>query len=76
MTVRSPLPTPVATLAEASAAVRGYIRDTGIGASALPPGFGEVTDASGRLIATVSYNGNVWPPRKWRPGMKPLLRVS
>lgn len=75
MTVRTSHPTPVASLADASTVVRRYVDTTGIGAASLPLGFGDVTDDAGQVIARVSYNGNVWPARKWRRGMKPLINV-
>lgn len=44
---------------------------SGEGASTFPPG--RVFDESGRPIARISYNGRVWPPARWQPGMAPLI---
>ena len=52
----------------------GAMRDeSGEGASAFP--VGKVMSA-GKCVAWVSYNGNVWPPKKWHSGMEPLLKVA
>ena len=63
----------VASLQEAS---RKYcdLRDaSGRGASWFRDG--EVRDDVGVLVARISYNGRVWPPEAWQPGMKPLLEA-
>ncbi len=53
----------VATLADASAAVRADIERRGIGASEWYGGdAGRVHDTCGVLVARVSYNGRVWDP--------------
>lgn len=36
---------------------------------------GRVVTADGKPVARISYNGRVWPPEKWTPGMKPLLEA-
>ena len=63
-------------------AQRGYValRDrSGYGASQF--GFGEVFDEAGQLVATVSYNGRLWPPSPdgrvwgWRPGTDPVAEA-
>ena len=33
---------------------------------------GVVHDAAGKLVARISYNGKVWKPGKWRPGLTPI----
>lgn len=50
----------VRNLAEASAVAQDFIRQNALGSGNWIGG--EVTDASGRLVATVSYNGRVWSP--------------
>ena len=37
---------------------------------------GVVTDEQGVVIATVSYNGRVWPPGMWKPGVNPILQAT
>mgnify|MGYP003331284212 CR=1 FL=1 len=44
---------------------------SGMGASRVPEAM--VLDAGGTPVARISYNGRVWPPEPWRPGMQPLL---
>lgn len=65
----------VASLQGASAAVLSHIGHMGsqewYGSSLR---VGDVYD-QGKLVARVSYNGRVWPPGPWRPGMKPLLEA-
>jgi len=51
----------VASLQAASRIVRAYIEATGMGASAMGPGFGDVT-ADGVVLARISYNGRIWNP--------------
>ena len=50
----------VENLAAASHAYRAWITFTGIGASGLARGSGEVRDSGGRHAARISYNGRVW----------------
>ncbi|HTE06692.1 MAG TPA: hypothetical protein VK824_10885 [Planctomycetota bacterium] len=50
---------PAATLAAASIAVRAYITRNGLGGGNFPSA--TVTDARGRNVATISFNGRVWP---------------
>ena len=45
----------------------------GQGASKFRPG--EIRE-NGKLIARISYNGNVWPPEDWFSGMRPLLNLT
>jgi hypothetical protein len=33
---------------------------------------GDILDEQGKRIASVSYNGFVWPPGEWTPGAEPL----
>ena len=35
---------------------------------------GDVFDERGQKVASVSYNGVVWPPGKWSPGVVPLYK--
>jgi len=49
----------VASLEDASAAVRDYITRNGLGAGNFYPA--NVTDAHGTKVATISFNGRVWP---------------
>ena len=32
-----------------------------------------VRDENGKKVAFISYNGVVWPPKRWIPGLEPLL---
>lgn len=32
--------------------------------------------SNGVVVATISQNGNVWPPSEWFVGQQPLLRVA
>jgi hypothetical protein len=59
----------VASLQEASRAVREYIEADGLGSSAWEGG--EVTEGR-KVVARVSYNGRVWPPGGCRAGVEPL----
>lgn len=67
---------PVANFAEASKRVRKFIDDgdlgAGCGSSLAPFTGGNIVDDAGNVIAHVSYNGRVWPPTGWAPGVKPL----
>lgn len=49
---------PVASLDDAARAVRTYIERNGLGGGNFPAA--PVTDARGRRVATVSFNGRVW----------------
>ena len=64
---------PVAGLLEASRHYEAMREESGEGASAFPEG--KVLSA-GKCVARVSYNGNVWPPKKWYSGMEPLVKVA
>jgi hypothetical protein len=60
----------VQSLAQASA-MYCAARDThGEGASCTPEAL--IMTADGRKIGHISYNGRVWPPQDWQPGMTPL----
>ena len=37
---------------------------------------GVVTDEHGVVIATVSYNGRVWPPGPWKSGAEVILEAA
>jgi len=32
-----------------------------------------VKDINGKKVAFISYNGVVWPPKRWEPGMERLM---
>ena len=32
-----------------------------------------VKDIHGKKVAFISYNGVVWPPKRWQPGMESLI---
>jgi hypothetical protein len=55
---------------QASLLYRQYRDSTLEGASTFPDG--TILDGT-RTIARVSYNGKIWPPRKWVPGQTPLF---
>ena len=64
---------PVASLEDAS---RRYCwqRDlTGAGSSTFAEG--EVVGA-GKTFARISYNGRVWPPVEWHPGLEPICEAQ
>ena len=63
----------VASLEEASRACLAYIAEHELGAGNWNGGSVFV---GGNLIARVSYNGKVWPPGAWVPGMEPLWPVQ
>lgn len=70
-----------ATLAEASALYRracdAHAERTGRGASTMPEGVVyDVTGASPRVVARVSWNGRVWAEQPWAPGDLPLFDPS
>jgi hypothetical protein len=68
----------VQSLEDASREVQRYI---GRGINARPGSsirfkdFGLVTDGD-VPVARVSYNGRVWSPEPWRPGMVPLQEAA
>jgi hypothetical protein len=71
----------VKDFAEASERYRAYVEreeDAGRGgASRVPPGtVYEVRGDDVRAVATVSYNGKIWPQGAWTPGMQPLFDPS
>ena len=54
----------------------GAFRDTAIrqGGSTDDVGGGaRIVDQDGAEVARISYNGKVWPPGEWKPGVKPLV---
>ena len=70
-----------ATLAEASALYRrdcdAHAARTGKGASTMPEGVVyDVTGASPRVAARISWNGRVWAEKPWAPGDQPLCDPS
>lgn len=50
-----------------------FASETGHGAS----GFGEghVFDNYGQHVARISYNGRIWEPLPWHPGMQPVAEA-
>lgn len=55
---------------------RAYIEAreaSGLGASQF--GSGEVFDEAGQHLASLSYNGRLWPPVSWHPGLEPLAEA-
>jgi hypothetical protein len=66
----SKLHVPVSSYAEASRICSDFIQKHGLGSGNWMGG--TITDARGKIVGKVSYNGRVWPPGKWVPGMKPL----
>jgi hypothetical protein len=60
----------VSSFEEASRVYARYRDASFQGASTFPDGV--ILDGN-RTIARVSYNGKVWPPRKWSPGQTPLF---
>ena len=60
-----------ATLAEISAKYEAARDISGMGASEF--GSATVTDSRGHEVASVSYNGKVWPPGDWSKETKPLF---
>jgi hypothetical protein len=61
----------VDSLEEASAFAREWIEFHGLGGGNWTGGL--VTCPNGGPVARVSYNGRVWPPGEWFPGMSPLI---
>lgn len=62
--------TPVKSLAEAAAIYSAARDKAGLGASKWMDA--TVTDDTGKPVARISYNGRIWPPEPWFPGMAPL----
>jgi hypothetical protein len=61
---------PVSSFEEASRVCQNFIREHELGGGNWTGG--TVTDAKGRVIGRVSYNGRVWPPGKWTSRTKAL----
>lgn len=64
----------VADFEEASQVCREYIDANGLGAGNWTGGL--VLGADGSPVAKVSYNGRVWPPGGYEPGVEPLHEPS
>ena len=62
----------VESLADSSAS---YQRFRGTQSSTHVPE-GVVRDATGSVVARVSYNGRVWGPGPWRSGAEPILEAT
>lgn len=62
----------VASLEEASRKWDSFRDTTGAGASQIGEG-ARIVDQTGAEVARISYNGKVWPPGEWKPGVKPLV---
>jgi hypothetical protein len=63
----------VASLEDASQKWCAFRDATGAGASEI----GEdvmIYNQTGTPVARISYNGKVWPPVEWKPGLEPLYR--
>jgi hypothetical protein len=60
----------VSSLEEASRLYAQYRDATLEGASTFPDG--AILDGT-RIIARVSYNAKVWPPKRWSPDQQPLF---
>ncbi len=60
------------TMQKASEAYCKMIDATGVGSSRAPRA--DIVDASGKIVAHISYNGRVWPGTRqdWQPGIAPL----
>jgi hypothetical protein len=60
----------IASFEEASR-IYAHCRDASLeGTSTFPDGV--ILDGT-RIIARVSYNAKVWPPKRWTPGQIPLF---
>lgn len=62
---------PVASFEDASQKWCEFRDTTGAGASEI----GEdvmIYDQTGTPVARISYNGKIWPPVEWKPGLEPL----
>ncbi|MDD5540740.1 MAG: hypothetical protein PHG61_08620, partial [Candidatus Marinimicrobia bacterium] len=65
---------PVKSFAEASEKYRAVIDTLGVGVSKVPAKYMEpkITDAAGKVIGHIAYNGKVFPGRRWKSGDKPI----
>ena len=63
---------PVDSLQDARQKWNRFRDQSAAGASEIGEG-ARIIDQEGNTVARISYNGIVWPPGKWQPGMKPLL---
>ncbi|MCR9276231.1 MULTISPECIES: hypothetical protein [unclassified Mameliella] len=61
------------TLEEAQAAYITWRDESGLGGSDFASG--EVFDQFGQHIARISYNGRLWEPLPWHPGMSCLAEA-
>lgn len=59
-------------LAHASELCLAFISRNGLGGGNWIDKAGDISDAKGHPVGHVSYNGKVWEPGSWRPGMTPL----
>lgn len=58
---------PVASLHEASLAVRQHLDAYGLGYSRWGQAYAPVRDAAGKVVAVISFNGRCWTPqRDWK----------
>lgn len=64
---------PVASLEDASRRYCWEREQAGEGVSTFAEG---VVLGAGNLFARISYNGRVWPPVKWRPGLAPICEAQ
>lgn len=63
----------VGSLEEASDKWAQFRDTTAAGGSEIGNGV-VIVDQDGKTVARISYNGNIWGPEPWEPGMKPLLK--
>lgn len=66
---KEPREVAVNSLQEASKVCRDYIERNQLGSGNWTGG---MVSEDGKQVARISYNGRIWPPGDWRPGMKPL----
>lgn len=61
---------PVTDMADASRRLRSYLDANGLGGGNLK----RADVVEGRAtIASISFNGKVWPPGGWKPGATPIF---
>lgn len=61
---------PVNDMADASRKLRAYVDHFGLGGGNLKRA--DLVDGRS-VVASISYNGKVWPAGGWRPGTAPLF---
>lgn len=63
---------PVASLQEASEKWDQFRLASRAGASIMGGGAARIVDQDGKEIGRIAYNGRIFPPGEWKPGIKPL----